>query len=248
MERPPARSPWLTPLAWSLLSLLALLVFELTAEPAISSAVLCSKFGWNDAQTGIWLWRNDSKAGRGAACLWFSLMIAVCRISFATVALMVAMFAGLIVIAHFAPGGAGGFPAPAGFFATQFCVLAVTEILMVLFALPGCVIAHWHNLQVWISPALHRSRCRGEWPPGRDYAADRINLADAVLLFSVAIGVSFIAGVAILLIMELQLPAVPVVALTVVAAAAFVRLSRGVTATHFAACWPHAEWADLIGR
>ncbi len=72
---PPRSRAWLSRLTWPLLSLAALPVFELTADLALTSVILCSKFGLENLLTGIWLWRTDPKAGRGAACFWFSLMV-----------------------------------------------------------------------------------------------------------------------------------------------------------------------------
>jgi hypothetical protein len=50
-----ARSRWHTPLTWSALAALGLLVYELTAQPALGVSVLCLKFGWNDWRTALWL-------------------------------------------------------------------------------------------------------------------------------------------------------------------------------------------------
>jgi len=240
---PPDRLPWLTPLAWSLLSLLALLVFELTAEPALSAVVLSSKAGWQDLLTALWLRRVDPNAGRGAACFWFSLMVGVmtiCGVAFClTIAIIVVTVIwvnmGLPVAAVFARHTIGRS------IVALFGVTCVTEVLVALLGLTGCIVARRHNVKVWVSPMLHRARLAGQWPPFDASAPDLKNTGDRILVPAIAIAVIGVVFGTLVLVLGTPLPAVPVVLLALVAAAALVWLSRGVTATTISECWPEAQ-------
>ena len=55
---------------WALLLIVAWLVFELTAQPALAVAAVCVKFGWEDFRTARWLRRSDPDRLRGRACFW----------------------------------------------------------------------------------------------------------------------------------------------------------------------------------
>ena len=70
-------SVWNRALVWSTLALVAWVGFELTAQPAVVAAVFCSKVGWNDFLTAVWLRRRDPHPGRGRACSWFCLSAGV---------------------------------------------------------------------------------------------------------------------------------------------------------------------------
>ena len=64
---------------WPVITIAALVAFELTASPTLSALLLCCHFGSEDWLTGVWLWRNDPHLGRGRACAWFSFARAVTR-------------------------------------------------------------------------------------------------------------------------------------------------------------------------
>ena len=235
------RPAWLSRFAWPLFSLLSLLMFELTAEPALTSLVLCSKFGLENLLTGIWLWRTDPKAGRGAACFWFSLTVGVAKILVASCVLAVVFIVALLCWRN--AGGAAPRADPRIWraFVMLFGIAGATEVLMMIFGLSGCIVARRHKVKVWISPVLHRARRGGQWPPGPAPVAERTNWADRVLVPSIAIGVIAIATSALLLIFELGLSPVPTVIVALVIAVVIVWLSRGVTAKTFDECWPEAK-------
>ena len=62
--------PWHPAITWSGFAVVALLVFELTRQPALGVATLCLKFGWQDFKTARWLRRFDPCQARGLACWW----------------------------------------------------------------------------------------------------------------------------------------------------------------------------------
>lgn len=239
---PPVQRAWLPPLVWSLLSLAALFVFELTAQPALSAVILCSKAGWEDLLTGLWLRRVDPNAGRGAACFWFSLLIGVAKIFAAAVALSIAMIIATVVWMNMGhPAGAAvEKQKPSSAIVALWRLVAIAEAPLILLGLAGCVVARWHNVKVWVSPMLHRARRAKQWPPGQPSAADSKNMGDRALVAAIALGVTAIILVAMTLILEMQLPVAPVIILALVVFVAIVWLSRGVTATAISECWPES--------
>ena len=67
-DEPDRRSGrWLHLSAW----VVALVVFEVTADPSLVVVVGCSKFGWAQLRAARWLRRNDPNTRRGKACRWF---------------------------------------------------------------------------------------------------------------------------------------------------------------------------------
>jgi hypothetical protein len=236
---PAGRSRWISPLTWSVLSLLALLVFELTAQPTLSAVVMCSKLGWENLLTGLWLRRVDPNRGRGAACFWFSLLVGTFKICMTAFGLSVVIIIAMNVSGEARPGP-GGVHKGSSLFLSLFCLAIVTEVLLAFFGLPACIHAKRHKVKVWISPMLHRARRAGQWPPADPSDLDRANFGDVALLPATVMGVVGIAGGAANLIMDLKLPTIPVVAFALPAIVIVVWLSRGVTATKVTECWPEA--------
>ncbi len=177
MAEPGGNSRLLSRLAWSIFGLLALLVFELTADPALAACVLSTKFGWKNVLTANWLRKRDPARGRGLACFWFELMIGALKILIGTFASSVAIVATFVVWL----GNNKGARAPAwvdqlltAWFSGAFTVLGVTVISLGLLGCAGCVFARRHRVKVWISPSLHAMRRADQWPP---LVADTNNMA-----------------------------------------------------------------------
>ncbi|MBS0260506.1 MAG: hypothetical protein JSS02_01010 [Planctomycetes bacterium] len=222
---------------WPVVSLLALLVFEVTADLAWTIVVLCIKFGLENLLTGLWLRRADPNPGRGWACFWFSLLVGVGKI-FLSSALGIVLF--VMVTAVIAPRGAAAANLPqlrtvAG---TLMIVVCVAEVVMVLLGVIACCVARWHRVTIWISPVLHQARRESVWPPGDSETAGNRNSADVVLLPAIATGVVLLPVAAIYAIVNLQLSSAVVVPLTMAVAGCFLWLPFGVTAKSFVECWP----------
>ena len=60
-------------LVWFILISTGWVLFELTANPALSAVVACLKFGWNDSLTARWMRRTDPNRARGGTYFWFLL-------------------------------------------------------------------------------------------------------------------------------------------------------------------------------
>jgi hypothetical protein len=165
---------------WPVITIAALVAFELTASPTLSALLLCCHFGSEDWLTGVWLWRNDPHLGRGRACAWFSFARAVTRTLLAAFALLLLL---LWVMALFAKQPFRG--PPGGLVAVQI-LMAVGLPLATLLSLVACLSARRHSVKVWLDPGLYASRRHGQWPVslagGRNLAVMPCQVTVAVLL------------------------------------------------------------------
>jgi hypothetical protein len=73
--------------SWLILAALALLAFELTADPAVTVAVGCFKFGWGDFRRSGRMKRSDPDPVRGRVCAQFSLAWGLLKVSMVAFAL-----------------------------------------------------------------------------------------------------------------------------------------------------------------
>ena len=178
------QSAWNRALVWSTLALVAWLGFELTAQPAVVAAVVCSKFGWNDLLTALWLRRRDPHRGRGRACSWFCLSAGVTKMVIAAFTLTMVISAVLISIEGVKPQANPNAPFPVVVWGPGI-LMAVGLPILALLAFVGCVSARRHHVRVWIDEPLHRARRAAAWPP--DFSGARMhNMARGPWLLMVA--------------------------------------------------------------
>ena len=78
-------------IGWVLMVGLAFFVFELTADSALAVVVGCLKFGTPDLKVARWLRRADPNRVRGCACSWFYVVLAIMRIGFTALILMIVL-------------------------------------------------------------------------------------------------------------------------------------------------------------
>lgn len=152
----PAEHPWWTEhVTWGAVIGIGFLIYELTARPAFGIAVACSKFGWSDFQTALWLLRRDPHRGRGVACFWFYLAAGLWRVTVAAFLLtgsllfLVALF-GNQPMADLVPLGMTA--------ATGIVLLAVVPWL-------GALKARRHGLKIWVDSTVNAYRQHDIWPP-----------------------------------------------------------------------------------
>jgi hypothetical protein len=227
---------WSSALVWSTFGLIGWLSFELTAQPAVGVAIFCSRFGWDDFLTALWLRRTDPHRARGRACSWFCLSLGMTRILVAAFGLMMLVTAVLSSLQGARPNQNANLNLPNAFYGLVVLMLVVTPILA-LFAILGYVAARRGSTQVWIDESLSRARQDNSWPP--DYSSGLVspsqNKARLAWLSTLAI---MIAG-------ALFLPCIVVIvagqaAGAIVLAAESVLiplLTRRVIAQHPAECW-----------
>jgi hypothetical protein len=164
-EEKDLRDPvWNRALVWSTLGLIGWLGFELTAQPAVAAAVVCSRFGWNHFRTAIWLRRNDWNRERARACSWFILAAGVLRI--VVFAFLLTLLFSMAVVAWAGPQrprNPNG-PMPAIFIGPLILIIAGPPLAALLVAI-GAITAHLNNIRVWIDERLDRARRANSWPP-----------------------------------------------------------------------------------
>jgi hypothetical protein len=228
-----ARSTWLPPLAWSLFILLALIAFELTAQPAVSAVVLCCKFGWNDLRTGVWLRRRDPWPARGRACSWFCFAWALAKIALAAFVSAEVVFVLIHVIERNGPAPVN----PPNSFIGVALLLLIAMPVAAFFAAVGCVVARRGRIRVWIDPSLHRARETGHWPPEfteprQDDLSNRAAWARAAML-----AVMFVLNLTLCVVLVLAFH--PVLSIVVGGAGliATIALCTNTVARHPAECW-----------
>lgn len=154
----PSRRRWSSVLTLSALLVVGWLLVELTAQPALGVAAVCTKFGWEDFRTGWWLRRRDVDRRRGAACFWLYVASGLWKIAI-TASLMIFAYIGLKVL-----GLIGGRPA-ALHLVTAMLTAFSTIALASLTAFRAMAIAWQGQLRIWLHPAVHRARRRDHWPP-----------------------------------------------------------------------------------
>lgn len=176
--RPPL---WL----WGWLGLLAFLVFELTAEPALSFTVFCLRFAWEDLLTARWLRRSDAWRDRSSLCRWFLLARGSARVSLA--AFSVCLFWGVVSAFNRNPqaGAARVQPMPAWIPAVALVLLAGL-LGTGLFGALGVWRSRRTRLPVWLDPVLHQCAAERRWPPALNEFGTR-NLIDTPWLILLAV-------------------------------------------------------------
>jgi hypothetical protein len=161
----PAPKPfWNQALVWSTLGLFAWLTFELTTEPAVGVAVFCSRFGWKNVLTAIWIWRRDNNRGRARACLWFclaggALRVVVCSFC---LALLVSAISSALNNGQGQQNRKGQLPA--AMMGPVFLVVTGPLVASML-VFGGCISARRYRVRVWIDDQLHHARESQSWPP-----------------------------------------------------------------------------------
>lgn len=149
---------WPRPLTWGALILLAWLLFEVTAQPAVGAFVICLKFGWGYFRTSLWLIRRDPNICRGLTCC----ALYVAAGSWKTTAL--AISAGVLLIV------AGGLDNPGNQMLNHWLwgtLFAGTMGLglSVLVSYATIVLSLCTKVKLWLHHDVVRSWREDHWPP-----------------------------------------------------------------------------------
>lgn len=220
--------------AWPVLGLAAILLFELTANVALSAFVLCLKAGWSDVVAARWLARNERHRGRKRTLWYFQLALGALKVVIAGAALSI-----LLTFVMGMAGGGGQPPMPADAVAvvaaTAFFGFAFSSML----TLRGIECARWCGLQVWVDRRMARN-VRFDYPPRLFSMHNELgSLVAGLAIF--AIGAIWVAG--IVLVLQVPQPMVGAVfagCVLVTLAVAFTisRRARAITARSPSECWP----------
>lgn len=149
---------------WFALLLVGVVVYELTAQPALGAVVACGKFGWDDLRTGWWLRRHEQQP-QGRVCSWFYFSAAFWRVAVtAAAAVFLIAMLGPILAAGQGQRLPNDVALLLGVIVCEslggFVVSGIVTAIATLTAV-GC------NVQVWIDRGLHQARRDGTWPPDR---------------------------------------------------------------------------------
>lgn len=140
---------------------LGLVVFELTANAAISTAVSCLEFGRTDFQTAWWLLRTDPDQMRGSVCSRCYLAWA-----FWWVAVVALIVISMILILGILINELGMGPvAPPAHLAGAFGLLAFSLALASGLSFVVVLAAFLNRTRIWLGPEPRWAKEQGVWPP-----------------------------------------------------------------------------------
>ena len=137
------------------------LLFELTADTAVASAVGCLEFGRTDFGTALWLRKHDPHPVRKSICLECYLIWGLLRVAVMSSLVLLTIVIGAILIDIDKLGLIGPL-------ANLFKALWVTGLTLVLasgLALKVTITAWRIRARIWLGPEPLWARQQGVWPP-----------------------------------------------------------------------------------
>lgn len=228
--------------AWPLFLVVAVLLFELTANATLSVLAACVKFGWNDFRTALWLLRTDPDVPRARACCWFYIASGIWKTALAPiVAVMTVSLVWGLISARALPG------APEHVWSALVVGLGASTALVLVVA-AACTFALAAGVRVWVHPDLHQSRQAAAWPPEwRRMAWQHDNRGRAILataLIFVTLGFPPLAFRFVVLAFQGDLQIAAVLALVfgapIGATATYAFLKGKIFANRPWECWPES--------
>jgi hypothetical protein len=138
----------------------------MTHQPAVGTAAVCFKFGWEDFKTARWLWRVDPWRARGRACWWLYIAYGLWKAAGVALLMNIGIILGLVLLEDKQRQGL----APAedrlirSFLGAWLMTLGgcVASFLMAAVAV---AFARWNEVRLWLGSAACRSRRANLWPP-----------------------------------------------------------------------------------
>lgn len=186
-------SRWQTPVIWSVLIAVAFIIYEITAQPVVSVALVCAKYGWNDWLTAFWLRRTDPDRGSGKACFWLYLASGLLKTAMMATVMMFAFAMVTGIRRAHQPMPAGQPPGPPAAFIMAFLTALMSFGLTFITSFRAFFLAWLHGVKLWLDPAVHRSRRKNLWPPRNPYAQGA-NKAGSILLTLLITGILPLLG------------------------------------------------------
>lgn len=185
------RRRWSGALTWGGLVTAGVVLYELTHQPALGTAAMCLKFGWEDFGTARWLRRHDPWRARGWACWWMFVAWGLWKSAAVAVGVNMTVIPGMAVLERLNGGrlppdrlwaavSGAEFTSIAGFALSAFATLvAITVALR-------------NRAKLWLHASVGAARWKGLWPPyGRvrpSYNRLKILLPTAFFVFFVFMG------------------------------------------------------------
>jgi hypothetical protein len=189
-EAEAGQSRWRLPFTWLGLLALAVLVIELTHQPALGAIAICLKFGWEDFLAARWLWRHDPDLWRRRGTFWLYLAWGLWK----TAVVAFLMSVGFAAVVPRNPQGAAP-PALHEFISTFLTTLAGFGLSTLMTVL--AILCAWRGgVRLWLDSAVHRARRLDCWPPA-PLCEGRTNRLGHLLLS--ALGLVFLVALVVLL-------------------------------------------------
>lgn len=241
----PAHRNWLDRAwVWPLFGLVAVLIFELTANVGLAVAVFCAKLGLRDIRLGWWLYRRDPIAERGAITGLIAASMIGLKVTIASLLTMVT----LVVLAAANPLNWNPGPALKQCAVSLGVTTSVCLLISLLISTAGFLWVLRAGQRVWLDGTMLRAPQQGEWPPLCDGPSTRNSVIDiAQLGFLLQLPVIVGVGSWMMVALGLQFPGIaPWLAVAMLAAliASYIYLrtliSR-VVARRPLECWPELD-------
>jgi hypothetical protein len=154
---------WRGIVTWSGLLTASFVVYEVTNQPALGTAVMCLKFGWQDFKTARWLWRYDPWRARGRACWWMFVAWGLWKVAALAVGVNIVVLSAMAVIENLngklPPDRLWGAFIGAGLTSIAGLELSAVATVWALIA------AARNRTRLWLDGSARRSRLQGHWPP-----------------------------------------------------------------------------------
>ncbi len=169
---------WSNLLIWTVLIAAGLLVFELTAQPALSVPILGLKFGWEDFLTACWFRRSDPYHRRGCVHFWLFVAAGLLKAALTAAIMLIPIFSLLVFFGQ--PNRPGNAPLLLHFVAALVTTFGGIGLAGAA-ALATSIVALRNGIQVWLEVRLHHARRENTWPP----TCGDVNEAYGVLMTAV---------------------------------------------------------------
>ncbi len=153
-------------LAWFGVIALAIVAFEVTADPALTTVLGCLKFGWEEVRLARWLKRTDPDRGRGRICSRFYLAFGLWRVSLVATVVALAVAYVAVNLEEFGKPPLAAETAPG--FAEAFQLAIVGFLLSSVVSGLAAISAARHKLKVWVGPEARWAMEQKTWPPRTD--------------------------------------------------------------------------------
>ncbi len=179
-------------LAWFGVIALAVVAFEVTADPALTTVLGCLKFGWEEVRLARWLKRTDPDRKRGRICSRFYLAWGLWRVSVVAIVVMLALIFAHGAIAENGPNGGRAGPPPG--IGTALLVALAGFVLSSMVSSLAVVSALRQGVRVWLGPEVRWAREEGVWPPqdAARHRRDTENRTKVILLSALITGALFL--------------------------------------------------------
>jgi hypothetical protein len=185
-QAPPRRR---FPFTWLGLIGLAVIVFELTSEPALAAITVCLKFGWDYFLTALWLRRTDPNRPRGQAFFWLYLAGGLWKTALVAFLMTLGYILVLVALLDAAPNAGKQGPVQQALPSAKIAALTFLTAfgLSYLSLMAAVALAHWYRVRLWLNGRVHRARRENVWPIPRSFRGT-FDLTGAMMLTYFLIG------------------------------------------------------------